>query len=50
MDDGILCHPTDSKAWMHVDGKYHWFAKEGRNIRLGLASEVFHPFSMQNVT
>ncbi|XP_066384653.1 uncharacterized protein [Miscanthus floridulus] len=43
-------HPTDSKAWKHVDNKYGWFAKEARNIRLGLASDGFNPFGMQNVT
>ena len=48
--DGKMCHPADSKAWKHVDKKYEWFAKEARNIRLGLASDSFNPFGMQNVT
>ncbi|XP_066320297.1 uncharacterized protein [Miscanthus floridulus] len=43
-------HPADSKALKHVDNKYGWFAKEARNIRLGLASDGFNPFGMQNVT
>ncbi|XP_066358279.1 uncharacterized protein [Miscanthus floridulus] len=43
-------HPADSKAWKHVDNKYGWFAKEARSIRLGLVSDGFNPFGMQNVT
>ena len=50
VDDGKMRHPADSKAWKHVDNKYGWFAKEARNIRLGLASDGFNPFGMQNVT
>ena len=38
------------KAWKHVDRKCDWFAKDARNIRLGLASDDFNPFGMQNVT
>ena len=33
-----------------MDRKYEWFAKDARNIRLGLASDGFNPFGMQNVT
>jgi len=50
VNDGKMRHPADSLAWKHVDKEYSWFAKEGRNIRLGLASDGFNPFGMQNVT
>ena len=48
--DGKMCHPADSKAWKHMDSKYDWFARDARNIRLGLASDSFNPSGMQNVT
>ena len=48
--DGKRRHPADSKAWKCVDSKYEWFACDARNIRLGLASDSFNPFGMQNVT
>jgi len=48
--DGKMRHPADSKAWKHVDRKYERFARDACNIRLGLASDGFNPFGMQNVT
>jgi hypothetical protein len=48
--DRKMRHPADSLAWKHVDKEYGWFAQDGRNIRLGLASDGFNPFGMQNVT
>ena len=50
VNNGKMRHPADSLAWKHVDKEYSWFAEEGRNIRLGLASNGFNPFGMQNVT
>ena len=50
VNDGKMRHPADSLAWKHMDKEYSWFAEEGRNIRLGLASDGFNPFGMQNVT
>jgi len=50
VNDGKMCHPADSKTWKHLDRKYKWFADEARNIRLGLASDGFNPFGMQNIT
>ena len=50
VSDGKMRHPADSKAWKHVDMEYCWFAEDARNIRLGLASDGFNPFGMQNVT
>jgi hypothetical protein len=43
-------HPADSLAWKHVNKEYKDFAKEPRNIRLGLAADGFNPFGMLNVT
>ncbi|XP_071739834.1 uncharacterized protein [Rutidosis leptorrhynchoides] len=42
--DGLLRHPTDSPAWQTFDHKYPEFAKESRNVRLGLVSDGFNPF------
>jgi hypothetical protein len=47
--DGKLRHPADSMAWKHVDNTFPLF-KEIRNVRLGLASDGYNPFGMQNVT
>jgi hypothetical protein len=32
-----LNHPSDGKAWKDFDKQHDWFAKDPRNIRLGLA-------------
>ncbi|XP_071714012.1 uncharacterized protein [Rutidosis leptorrhynchoides] len=42
--DGLLRHPVDSPAWQTFDHNYPEFAKESRNVRLGLASDGFNPF------
>ncbi|XP_071687837.1 uncharacterized protein [Rutidosis leptorrhynchoides] len=42
--DGLLRHPADSPAWQTFDHNYPEFAKESRNVRLGLASDGFNPF------
>ncbi|XP_057426300.1 uncharacterized protein LOC130719704 [Lotus japonicus] len=41
---GVMCHPSDGKAWKYFDGKHLDFAKEPRNVRLGLCSDGFMPF------
>jgi hypothetical protein len=48
--DEKMRHPADSPAWKHVDNDYKEFAKDPRNVRLGLASDGFNPFGMLNVT
>ena len=49
-ENGILRHPTDSEAWKNLDQRYPEFAKECRNVWLGLASDGFNPFGiMQSV-
>ncbi|XP_042980213.1 uncharacterized protein LOC122310386 [Carya illinoinensis] len=45
--DDLNCmrHPADSKVWKDFDSQHDWFAKDSRNVRLGLASDVFNPFN-----
>ena len=43
--DGIMRHPADSKAWKHFDELHQKFGSEPRNVRLGLISDGFQPFS-----
>ena len=38
-------HPADSPTWLHFDSQYPDFAAEKRNVRLGLASDGFNPFT-----
>jgi hypothetical protein len=40
-----LAHPADTEAWKEVDKKYPDFAKEPRNVRLGLSTDGFTPFN-----
>ncbi|KAK1423448.1 hypothetical protein QVD17_18751 [Tagetes erecta] len=42
--DGIMRHPVDGKAWQEFDKRHHEFAKEPRNVCLGLAADGFNPF------
>ncbi|KAF5468687.1 hypothetical protein F2P56_012824 [Juglans regia] len=44
-DHSTLRHPADSKMWRQFDKDYRWFAKDARNVRLGLASDGFNPFN-----
>lgn len=48
--DGNLRHPADSPAWQNFDFRYPEFAKDPRNVRLGLASDGFNPFKTMNVS
>nr|GEX57581.1 hypothetical protein [Tanacetum cinerariifolium] len=41
---GKMQHPVDGRAWKKFDTKYLDFAKEPRNVRLGLAADGFNPF------
>ncbi|XP_071740608.1 uncharacterized protein [Rutidosis leptorrhynchoides] len=43
-------HPADSPAWKTIDHTYPDFARELRNVRLGLASDGFNPFGNMNVS
>jgi len=48
--DGILRHPADIKAWEALDERHPSFGLETHNIRLGLASDGFNPFSTMNTS
>ncbi|XP_026442986.1 uncharacterized protein LOC113342769 [Papaver somniferum] len=41
--DGKLRHHVDSPAWKQVDSKWPEFAREPRNLRLGLSNDGFNP-------
>jgi len=41
LDDGILRHPADVKAWKSFDTAFSKFASDVRNVRLGLCSDGF---------
>ncbi|GJV84824.1 leucine-rich repeat protein [Tanacetum coccineum] len=43
-DDNIARHPADTEAWKHLDKIDPPFARDPRNIRLGLATDGFNPF------
>ncbi|XP_042410119.1 uncharacterized protein LOC121999513 [Zingiber officinale] len=47
--DGYMRHPADSPAWQTFDHKHSKFAKDPRNIKLGLASDGFNPFKNMSV-
>lgn len=48
--DGKLRHPADAQAWKDFDAKHSDFARETRNIRLGLASDGFNPFRTMSLS
>jgi hypothetical protein len=39
-----MAHPSDGEAWKHFDQMHPEFAKEPRNVRLGLCTDGFAPF------
>nr|GEU59306.1 hypothetical protein [Tanacetum cinerariifolium] len=43
-ENGQMNHPVDGKAWKFFDIIHSEFAKDPRNIRLGLAADGFNPF------
>ncbi|KAK1414527.1 hypothetical protein QVD17_30273 [Tagetes erecta] len=43
-EEGTMRHPVDGSSWKEFDRKYPTFAKEPRNVRLGLAADGFNPF------
>ncbi|XP_076896029.1 uncharacterized protein LOC143548848 [Bidens hawaiensis] len=48
--DGNLRHPADGQSWKEFDSLYPHFAKETRNVRLGLSSDGFNPFGTMSIT
>ncbi len=49
-EDKVMRSVVDSKAWDHVNNKWPWFAKEERNVRLGLALDGVNPFGNQSLS
>ncbi|KAK2426327.1 hypothetical protein QL285_025010 [Trifolium repens] len=47
---GELRHPSDGMAWKHFDEVYPEFASEPRNVRLGLCSDGFTPYTQVSTT
>ena len=43
-----MSHPADGEAWQDFDREFPDFAKDARNLRLGLATDGFNPFSEKN--
>ncbi|WCJ39870.1 hypothetical protein M5689_020822 [Euphorbia peplus] len=48
--DKILRHPADSDLWISFDESNPEFAKDPRNVRLGLASDGMNPFGNLSVS
>ncbi|XP_060200861.1 uncharacterized protein LOC132629147 [Lycium barbarum] len=48
--DGKLRHPADGQAWKDFDSLHPDFAKDSRNLRLGLASDGFNPFRTMSIS
>ena len=44
-DKNVNRHLVDAQAWKEFDAKHKWFVDEPHNVRLGLASDGFNPFS-----
>ena len=42
--DGVMVHPSNSKAWKHFNIVYPHFSAESRNVHLGLCTKGFNPF------
>lgn len=49
-EDGKMRHPVDSLAWDLVNDKCPCFSSDPRNLRLGLATDGFNPFSNLSTT
>jgi len=43
-----MSHPANGEAWQDFDREYPDFAKDPRNLRLGLATDGFNPFGNFN--
>ncbi|KAL6128833.1 hypothetical protein ACLB2K_072187 [Fragaria x ananassa] len=48
--DGLMRHPADSPAWKQLDKLHPSFARDMRNVRLGLASDGFSPFGQMTLS
>ena len=48
--DKVMRSVVDSKAWNHVNNRWPEFAKEERNVRLGLALDGVNPVRNQSLS
>ncbi|CAN6546998.1 unnamed protein product [Malus baccata var. baccata] len=48
VDDDVMWHPADGKAWKKFDPKFLKFAADSRNVRLGLSTDRFNMFGVLN--
>lgn len=48
VDDVKLRHPGDVEAWKNLDHIFSIFGQESRNVKLGLSSDGFNPFSINS--
>ena len=44
IDNDVMRHPVDGRAWQEFDKSYPQFSNDVRDIRLGLAADGFNPF------
>ncbi|XP_019261156.1 PREDICTED: uncharacterized protein LOC109239086 [Nicotiana attenuata] len=49
-NDGNLRHPVDGEAWKYFDSLHEDFARDPRNVRLGLSSDGFNPFRTMSIS
>jgi hypothetical protein len=42
----VMVHPSDSEAWKPLDNFVVDFARDARNVRIGLATDGFSPYNM----
>ncbi|XP_071732906.1 uncharacterized protein [Rutidosis leptorrhynchoides] len=42
-EESKMRHPVDRQAWKEIDKRYPDFARESRNVRLGLETDGFNP-------
>ncbi|KAJ0475406.1 putative Transposase-associated domain-containing protein [Helianthus annuus] len=47
--EGSMAHPSDGIAWKHFDAVDPDFAKEIRNVRLGLCTDGFNPNNSNSI-
>jgi hypothetical protein len=48
-NDGVMGHPLDGETWKVLDRFDADFASDARNVRFGLATDVFDPFSTNSI-
>lgn len=49
-NDGNIKHPTDGEAWENFDSLHPDFARDPRNVRLGLSSDGFNLFRTMSLS